>query len=322
MSFHWGIMGAGNIASKFADAVRRLAGCEVIAVASRDGARAEEFVRQNGIPHACVGYETLLTEYRPDAVYIATRTDSHAALTELCIRHGVPVLCEKAMFTGSAQARRVLSLAREKGVFCMEAMWSRFLPAVQEMKRRLDAGAIGDVLYAELAIGWQAPSGPGNRFFDPAAGGGAAYDLTVYGYELADYFLGRPDDAVQCSVLWGGEGVDVTENVTLTWSQRKPACMAALSASIVTVLDERAVLHGSEGVLHMPKPHMAEGFTLRRFDGTVEEWRDGETVNGFVYEAAEVMRCVGAGLLESPTVPHDLTIRCAEMFDAINSAKG
>lgn len=319
MSFHWGIMGAGNIASKFADAVRRLAGCEVIAVASRDGARAEEFAWQNGIPHACVGYETLLTEYRPDAVYIATRTDSHAALTELCIRHGVPVLCEKAMFTGSAQARRVLSLAREKGVFCMEAMWSRFLPAVQEMKRRLDAGAIGDVLYAELAIGWQAPSGPGNRFFDPAQGGGAAYDLTVYGYELADFFLGEPDADVSASVLWGDSGVDETESVALRWTRRQPACLATLSASIVTNLEERAVIHGTKGVLRMPKPHMAEGFTLSRADGTQEEWQDRETVNGFVYEVAEVVRCVRAGLLESPVVPHDLTIRCAEMFDVINA---
>jgi len=321
MAFRWGIMGAGSIAGKFIDAINRTESAEIVAVGSRDTARAEAFAQRHGVPAAYGSYEAMLSAGGLDAVYIATRTDSHAALTRLCIAHGVPVLCEKAMFISSAEAREVLGLAREKGVFAMEAMWSRFLPAVREMKRQLDAGVIGDVRYAELAIGWKAPDGPGNRFFDPAAGGGAAYDLTVYGYELADFFLGKPDAQVQPHVLWGASGVDETEHVTLTWTERQPPVLAALSGSIVANLEERAVLCGTKGTLHMPKPHMAEGFTLTRNDGTTQEWRDPETVNGFVYEAAEVMRCVRAGLLESPVVPHDLTIRCAEMFDAINATR-
>lgn len=321
MAFRWGIMGAGSIAGKMADALRRVEGCELAAIASRDQARAEDFAHRHGVPQAWGSYEAMLEQTRPDAVYIAARTNAHAALTRLCIAHGVPVLCEKAMFTSSAEAREVLGEAKARGVFCMEAMWSRFLPAVREMKRRLDAGEIGEPLYAELAIGWQAPTHPGNRFFDPAQGGGAAYDLTVYGYELADFFLGQPDDTVYPAVLWGDSGVDETETVTLTWRGRSPACMAALSGSIVTNLDERAVIHGTRGVLHMPKPHMAEGFTLRRADGTQEIWRDTRTANGFVYEVAEVARCVRAGLTESPFVPHDLTIRCAAMFDVINQTR-
>ena len=319
--FRFGVMGAGSIAGKFVDAVRRLPDCAVAAVASRDLARAADFARQQGVPAFYQGYEDMLRSEPLDAVYIAARTHAHAELTRLCIAHGVPVLCEKAMFTSASEAREVLGMAREKGVFCMEAMWSRFLPAVVEMKRRLDSGEIGEPLYAELAIGWQAPSGPGNRFFDPAQGGGAAYDLTVYGYELADFFLGEPDADVSASVLWGDSGVDETESVALRWTRRQPACLATLSASIVTNLEERAVIHGTKGVLRMPKPHMAEGFTVSRADGTQEEWQDRETVNGFVYEAAEVMRCVRAGLLESPVVPHDLTIRCAEMFDVINATR-
>lgn len=319
--FRFGVMGAGSIAGKFVDAVRRLPDCAVAAVASRDLARAADFARQQGVPAFYQGYEDMLRSEPLDAVYIAARTHAHAELTRLCIAHGVPVLCEKAMFTSAAEAREVLALAREKGVFCMEAMWSRFLPAVVEMKRRLDSGEIGEPLYAELAIGWQAPSGPGNRFFDPAQGGGAAYDLTVYGYELADFFLGEPDADVSASVLWGDSGVDETESVALRWTRRQPACLATLSASIVTNLEERAVIHGTKGVLRMPKPHMAEGFTLSRADGTQEEWQDRETVNGFVYEVAEVVRCVRAGLLESPVVPHELTIRCAEMFDVINATR-
>ena len=313
-------MGAGSIAVKFADAVRRTAGCEAAAIASRDLSRAQAFADRFGIGQAYGSYEEMLLRTRPDAVYVAARTNAHAELTRLCIRHGIPVLCEKAMFTNSAEARETLMTAREKGVFAMEAMWSRFLPAVQEMKRRLDAGAIGEPLYAELAIGWKAPDGPGNCFFDPAEGGGAAYDLTVYGYELADYFLGRPDEALEACVLWDG-GVDVTESVLLRWQNRTPACMAALSGSIVANLDERCVIHGTKGTLLMPRPHMAEGFVQTMNDGAREEWRDTETVNGFVYEVQEAVRCIRAGLLESPAVPHDLTLRCAKMFDLINQTK-
>lgn len=321
MAFRWGIMGAGSIAGKFVDAARRAANCEVIAIASRELSRAEAFAQQHDIPHACGSYEALLEEHRPDAVYIAARTHAHAELTRLCILHGIPVLCEKAMFTNSAEAREVLGLARDRGVFAMEAMWSRFLPAVQEMKRQLDAGVIGQPVYAELAIGWKAPDSPGNRFFDPRQGGGAAYDLLVYGYELADFFFGPPERRMQASVIWGNSGVDETETVTLRWLDRSPALIATLSASITAALDERAHICGTGGTLHMPKPHMAEGFDMIAPDGTCRSWRDVQTENGFVYEIAEVMRCVRAGLPESPVVPHDLTIRCAEMFDLISASR-
>lgn len=317
MSFRWAILGAGSIAGKFADAVSRTSDGVVAAVASRSAQRAAAFAAAHGIPASWGDYAQMLREARPDAAYIATTTNAHAALTQLCIDHGVPVLCEKAMFMTGDEAEKTLAHARDRGVFAMEAMWSRLLPAVQEMKRRLDAGDIGDVRYAEFAIGWKAPSHPGNRFFDPAAGGGAAYDLLVYAYELADFFLGEPTGEASCTVHIGETGVDETEAVSLTW----PGCVGTLSASITTNLDERAVLCGTKGTLRMPKPHMAEGFTCTLNDGATDTWQDTRTLNGFVYEAEEVMRCVRAGLTESPAVPHALTIRCARLFDRINAAR-
>lgn len=316
MAFRWGVMGAGNIAVKFVDALRRTKEGVAVAIASRDQARADAFARQHGIPAAYGSYEAMLLQEKPDAVYIAARTSQHAALTQLCIAHGVPVLCEKAMFMDGATARQTMALAREKGIFVMEAMWSRLLPAVQEMKRQLDAGAIGDALYAEFAIGWKAPDGPGNRFFDPAEGG-AGCDLLVYCYELADYFLGAPDETAAVRVVRDARGTDVTEAVLLTWQRRQPPCMAMLSATLLAPLEERAVIHGTRGKLYMPRPHMAEEFTLTRADGTTTHWQDTDTVNGFVYEAEEAMRCIRAGLTESPAVPHGLTIRFAELLDQL-----
>lgn len=312
MAFRWIILGAGNIAGKFADAIRLIDGAEVVGVGSRALDRAEAFAARHGVPHSGA-YEDMLA-LRPDAAYIAATTNAHAALTRLCIEHGVPVLCEKAMFTSSAEAEEVFALAKARGVFTMEAMWSRLLPANIAMKQALDSGVIGEVKYAEFAIGWRAPDGPGSRFFEPSLGGGAAYDLLVYCYELAEFYLGVPEKIEGVSVLRAGTGVDETEAVTL----RYPGCLATLSATIAANLDERAVLHGTLGTLTMPKPHMAEGFTLRLNDGTTRTWTDTTTVNGFVYEAEEAMRCVRAGLLESPRLPHGMTLRCARVFDAIN----
>ncbi len=318
MPFRFVILGAGNIAHKFADAVSRVPDCAVAAVAARSAERARAFAAQHGIPAAYGDYAEMLRMVRPDAAYIATTTGTHADLTRLCVEYGVPVLCEKAMFTSAREAEEVLAFARARGVFAMEAMWSRFLPAVREMKRQLDAGVIGKPSFAEFAVGWRAPDGPGNRFFDAENGGGAAYDLTVYCYELADYFLGKPNDAMQATVHWGKTGVDENEAVTLTWPE---GCVAVLSASITANLDERAVIAGPGGELRMPKPHMAEGFVCRAADGSEHTWRDDWTVNGFVYEVKEVVRCVRAGLTESPEVPHDLTIRCAKMFDVIRNTR-
>lgn len=315
MSFRWVILGAGAIANKFADAIRRIEGAEVIGVGSRSMERGQAFAEKNDIPFFG-SYEDALT-LKPDAAYIAATTEAHADLTRLCISRGIPVLCEKAMFTNSAEAEEVFALAKAKGVFAMEAMWSRFLPSIVEMKRQFDAGAIGQIKHFEIAIGWEAYSGPGSRFYEPSLGGGASYDLLVYCYELAEFFLGVPDKVESVAVHWASTGVDETETVLL----RYPWGLATLTASIGVRLDERTVLMGNQGQLRMLRPHFGSDFVLRHPDGTEETWQDEKTDNGFVYEAQEVMRCVQEGLLESPTVPHDLTIRCAKVFDLLNASK-
>lgn len=315
MSFRWVILGAGDIAIKFNDAVRLIDGAEVIGVGSRSAERGAAFAQKHGIPHSG-SYQEML-DLRPDAAYIAATTEAHADLTRLCINAGIPVLCEKAMFTNSAEAEEVFALAKAKGVFAMEAMWSRFLPSIVEMKRQFDDGAIGQVKHFEIAIGWEAYSGPGSRFYLKELGGGASYDLLVYCYELAEFFLGVPEKVESVVVHWASTGVDETETVLL----RYPWGLATLTASIGVRLDERTVLMGTQGQLRMLRPHFGSDFVLRRPDGTEEAWQDDKTSNGFVYEAQEVMRCVQEGLLESPTVPHDLTIRCAKLFDQLNATK-
>lgn len=317
-AFRFGIMGAGSIAVKFCEAVSLIPGCEVAAVASKSAERAERFAGNNRIRAYYDSYERMLAEERPDCVYLAVTPDDHYRLSMLCLEHGIPVLCEKAMFLNSSQAEAVFDLSKEKGIFVMEAMWSRFLPAVRKAKEWLEEGRIGRLSFAELAIGFLAPADASSRYLNPALGGGAAFDVTVYAYELADFFLDQPVEEMTVAAVWGPTGVDLTDHVTL----RCRDCAAALTGSFAAGLEERAVLYGERGKIVVPHPHYAsEAFLYPADGGESLHFRDQQTRNGFVYEIREVMVCIRAGKRESTVVPHSLTLNCARMFDRIMETK-
>ena len=174
--FRFAIMGAGGIANRFCDAVNLVPDCEICAVASKSMDRARDFAVRNHLPAAYDSYEKMLEAEKPDAVYIAVTTDAHYALSMLCMEHNTPVLCEKAMFRTKKEAEDVFALSEGKGVFAMEAMWSRFLPPVNKARDWLASGLIGEPLFAETGVGFSATRNPENRYFNPDLGGGASYD--------------------------------------------------------------------------------------------------------------------------------------------------
>lgn len=132
--FRFVILGAGNIAGKFCEAVSLIEGAAVVAVASKSLTKAMNFAEKNGVVKAYGDYEEMLQMEKPDGAYIAVTPNDHHRLSMLCLKYGVPVLCEKAMFRNSREAREVFSLSERKGIFVMEALWSRFLPAVRKQK--------------------------------------------------------------------------------------------------------------------------------------------------------------------------------------------
>ena len=312
--FRFAIMGAASIAEKFCDAVRLTDDCEVIAVAGKNESRLIEFAARQGIPKYYVGYEELLKNERPDCVYIAAVTSLHYELTMMCLSYGVPVLCEKAMFTTSKEAETAFALAKEKGVFTMEAMWSRFLPAMQKAKQWVDEGRIGTVRYVDARLGFAAGKDPKNRFYNPELGGGAAYDLGVYAYELSTFMLGEDVLEIKPEVIWSDTGVDICEHVTLRFEN----AIASLGASLSEMMGGRLVISGDKGLIIVPLIHFAhEAYLYDSNRHVVEHFVDDVTKNGFVYEVMEAAGCVREGRLESDTVPHLTTIRCCRMFDEI-----
>ena len=214
-------------------------------------------------------------------------------------------------------------LAKEKQVFVMEAMWSRFLPAVTKAKEWLQAGRIGTPVYANIKIGFHAPEDPGNRYFSPKLGGGAAFDLTVYGYEIMTWLMGEPSE-VKATAVFGPTGVDVTDHVLLRFPGKDGAAdmLASCESSFLTNIGEGLTICGSAGRMTVPHPHWgAEVFVYDEQGNQVDYFKDEVTENGFVYEISEVMNCIRDGKTESDIVPHSLTIACAEVFDQLMAGK-
>ena len=310
--FRFGIMGAGSIAGRFAGVVSRMEDAAVTAVASKSREKAECFVSShcpNALPYD--SYQEMLENEKPDAVYIATTPDSHFALTKLCLTHGVPVLCEKAMFVTGKEAEDAFSLSEEKGVFAMEALWSRFLPANKKAKEWLDTGRIGKPVHMEIRVGFPAPSDPALRYFSPVLCGGATTDITVYAYELARFYIEKQIRTLSVTAVRSESGVDATDLISIGYGDMT----ASLATSFEALYDNAAVIFGTKGKIVVPNPHCASEAFLTSDCGN-EHFRD-EGPDGFTYEIEETVRCVRDGLTESPVVPHALTKDCAELFDRI-----
>ncbi len=189
----WGILGTGRIAGNFAADLALLPDAELVAVGSRSEATAQSFAGRFGAPHAHGSYEALAADPAVEVIYIATPHPLHAENMKLCLRAGKAVLCEKPFTLNAREAEEVIALAREQKLFLMEAMWTRFLPAVVRARELIEQGAIGEVRLLLADFGFRAAFDPHHRLFDPQLGGGALLDLGVYCVSLASMLFGPPD---------------------------------------------------------------------------------------------------------------------------------
>lgn len=311
--FRFVILGAGNIAEKFANAVSLINDCEVAAIGSRSAERAEAFAKKFNIEASFGNYEEMLDSIRPDAAYIATTHNTHVKLIKLCIGKNIPVICEKTMCMNAKEAEEVCSLAKEKNTFLMEAMWSRFLPAVKKAKEWIAEGKIGNPVMAQLQIGNRYQFAADNRFFSKELGGGAALDLGVYGYQITTFLVGEDVKDVNCQARYSYTGVDTTDHI----SMRAGDCLIDITATIETKIDENLIVYGENGKIILPHSQWADECIYESTDGIKVVFSDNETKNGFVGEIQEVMKCVRDGKKESCVVPHSLTINCSKVLDMI-----
>jgi dihydrodiol dehydrogenase / D-xylose 1-dehydrogenase (NADP) len=315
----WGILGTGAIAREFVQGLHSVSEAEVLAVGSRSRASAQEFADKRGIPRRHSSYEDLASDPDVDVIYIATPHPFHAENATLCLREGKAVLCEKPFSVNAAEAERVVKLAREGGLFIMEGMWTRFFPLMEEVRRLVSEGDIGEVRMLNVDFGFRAGFDPASRLFDPKLGGGALLDVGVYCVSFASMILGQPFGSVGLSHL-GETGVDEQASVVL---EHEGGRLANLSIGIRTATPQEATIIGTEAYIRIHAPWWRpKSLTIYR-PGEESETVDAPVSgNGFNYEAAEVMRCLEAGKTESDVMPLDETISVMRTMDRIRAAWG
>lgn len=317
-SIRWGILGAGNIAGTFADAVNSQTRSPLVAVGSRNRDRVERFATAHGIPTTHQGYRALVEDPQVDAVYVATPHSEHRAHALLAIAAGKHVLVEKSFMRNTGEAEEVFAAARAAGVFVMEAMWTRFLPHIAALRQVIAAGEIGEIVSLTADHGqWFAPN-PKSRMFDPKLAGGALLDLGVYPVSFAHDFLGVPDAVTAVGALTD-TGVDGQVAIVLSYPD---GVQASLSTTLWAATPTTAVISGTEGHIFVEGNFYAPtSFTVRRRDGA--RWTFDRTESkGLQYEAAEVARRVVAGETQSPAMSWDNTIAVMRTLDEVRSQIG
>jgi predicted dehydrogenase len=317
--FRWGILGTGAIARQFVQGLRSLPEAEVFAVGSRSEASATKFADKRNIPRRHASYDGLASDPDVDVVYIATPHPFHAENAMLCLEAGKAVLCEKPFCVNAAEAERVVELAREKRLFVMEGMWTRFFPLMEEVRRLVSEGAIGEVRMLNVDFGFRTELDPASRLFDQSLGGGALLDVGVYCVSFASMILGQPSGSAGLSHL-GETSVDEQASVVL---EHEGGRLANLSIGIRTATPQEATIMGTEGYVRIQAPWWRpKSMTIYR-PGQESETVDAPVSgNGFGYEAAEVMRCLEAGKTESDVMPLDETISVMRTMDRIRAAWG
>lgn len=320
MAFRWGILGTGNIAHLFASDLALLPDAELVAVGSRAQARADAFGNRFDVPRRYDAYEDLVADSELDLIYVATPHTYHAEHAAMALEAGTPVLCEKPLAVNVNEAANLIETARRRDLFLMEAMWSRFLPVMDDVRRLVtERDALGDVEVAQADIGLVQEFDPDHRLFDPSLGGGALLDLGVYPIAFAFDLFGRPDEVLS-SALVGETGVDEQCAAIFRYDDGPQFIW---HASVRADAGRTCVLAGPGGRLRGRRAWWKGApFELTRADGTTDTWMRPYEGNGYQFEAAHVMRCLRDGRGESPVMPLDESRAILDVTDDLRGEWG
>ena len=296
----WGVVGPGRIAEKVIEDFAFVDGARVVAVASRSSQRAQDFARRHGVERAYGSYAQVLADADVDVLYVATPHAQHAHVARAALQAGKALLVEKAFTATSAGAVEVVDLARSSGTFVMEAMWTRFQPAVVAMRALIAEGAIGQVRSVQADLGVQRDFDPQDRLFALELGGGALLDLGVYVVSFAQMLLGAPDTVTAVGSRFS-TGVDAEASLLLGYADGRSA---TLTTSLRNALPGQARVHGTEGWIDvLPRFHHPQTFVLHRGGAEPETVTRPQLGGGYAHELIEVTECLRAGRPESEVMP-------------------
>jgi len=315
----WGILGTGKIAHRLATAVRSLPDAELTAIGSRSATTAEAFGGEHQIPLRFGRYEDAVTCPEVDVVYIATPHSRHLRDATLALRAGKPVLCEKSLTVNAREAEELIAIARGERLFLMEAMWTRFVPAMAKLREWIDRGAIGEVRFLTANIGKSHEFDPKSRLFDPELAGGALLDVGVYPVSLASWLFGPPSD-ISAVMQSAASGVDGQCSIALA---HPSGALASCAATLIGDTPRDGLVVGREGWIriHSPITH-PEALTRASLRGDEETAELPHLGNGYTHQVIEVMKCLREGKLESAVMSLDESLSIMRTLDAIRASWG
>ena len=315
----WGILGTGAIAGELAAAINSLPDAKITAVGSRSLSTANAFADRFNIAHRHATYAALAADPDVDIVYVATPHVQHVENTLLCLQAGKAVLCEKPFTINATEAERVIKLARERKLFLMEAMCTRAMPIIQEAKRLIADGAIGEVKVMHGSFGMQTDFPTDHRLLNLALAGGALLDVGIYPISMASYFLGTIVDVAATADI-GSSGVDCQVAIS---TRHEHGRIAASYASLYATSPLDAIIMGTKGRIHLQAPAFkGTRLTLIREGVESQEVHLPWTGNGYQYELMDAMQCLREGRLESSMMPLDESLSLMRTLDQIRAQIG
>ena len=309
-------MGPGKIAHKFATALAGLDNAKIHAVASRSIERANLFAEKCGIQNVHGSYEEMMSNPDLDVVYISTPHSQHYENIGMCLEYGIPVLCEKPITINSHQLEPLVQLARKKKIFLMEAIMTRFLPTIETTLDLLKSDKLGKIKAIHADFGYKAEYNPESRLFNPDLGGGCLLDIGIYPVFLCLLLLGSPDD-IQAVCTKTGTGTDGSTAILFRYAN---GALANLYCTFEAHTETEAVIYCERGKIRInPRWSILSSLSIYIENQHVEERSFNYKLNGYNYEAEEVMRCLNNGISESPKLSLDFSLQLISVLDEIRS---
>jgi predicted dehydrogenase len=317
--YRWGILGPGRIARTFAQGLESVDDAVLYAVGARSQASAQAFADKFGVPTVYDSYEALASDPQVDVIYIATPHTFHKEHTLLCLEHGKAVLCEKPFAVNAAEATQMIEAARGKGVFLMEAMWSRFLPHIRKTLELIQEGAIGEVRQLSADFGFRTEVNPQGRLFDPKLGGGGLLDVGVYVVSLAHLLFGTPSEIVTLANL-GETGIDEEAAMLL---RHRGSQLSLLSCAVRLNTPQEAVIIGTAGTIRLPSAWWRPNQLILERQGQERDIIEVPyTGNGYNYQAMAVQNALAAQKLETDIMPLSESLAVMQTLDTIRAQWG
>ena len=317
MKIRWGIIAPGNIAEQFAESLKAAENTELYAVASRSTDRAKAFAEKHSVPHWYNSYEELVQNPDVDVVYIANPHPFHFQSMMLCIKHKKNIVCEKPFTVNANEAQAVIDSAKANQLFVMEAMWTRFLPVVQEIKTRIDKKQIGNILRIEADFSYRTDFNSQSNLFNPQLAGGSLLDVGVYPISFAMYVMGREPISVQSVASIGRSGVDEQAAIVLQFDS---GALAICTCGIRVDGSRSARITGSKGSIVIKDNFYSTETASVIINNTEETIFHPHRSFGYEWEIESVNQCIRDKKTENEIMPLDESLRIMHLTDSIRKS--